>query len=397
MWRNSVSPAAEMTFPRIDAGSWISDVTVYMAAGGHPVAVVTVLTNLRSAFPSQTWRTPAGALWAENTPVHLRYRWYADDPGDFYGYVASSRVLASDSDPRYANLTLVPVEYTCVGASMPMQSHVNKLWQDSTCSYMARTVAQSDGLSPWVEVSDEHFDQRMQSESDWQFLTDLAERCAYRLYLDGTTLHFVKESTFLPASDGSVAAFVMNKQPGSIESLRQFSGVLGETDPAGGVRSRLTTTAINASGSLSSSAYTSPRADRLGRPVGPLLTRQYSALPVTSYTQGQRLLADSSTYLWVQAQAVTNGDTRLRPGALVRLTGDGISETHQGVWMVKEATHRLLIDHFSAARTDYTTTLLLGRNSENTLSLPVQTLAPPLSYGSVLVNGQWRAMAVGGL
>lgn len=398
VWRNVAAPAASMTTPPVAAGSWISDVTVYMAAAGHPVAVITVMTNLQSAFPSQTWRTPAGALWAENTPVHFRYRWYADDPGDFFGYVASSRVLGSESDPRYAGLTLVPVEYTCVGASMPMQSHVNRLWQDSSASYIARSVAQDDGLSPWVEISGEHFDQRMQAASDWAFLVDLAERCSYRLYLDGTTVHFVRQSTALPAGDGSVPRFWLRKSPGGIDSLRQFAATLGETDPAGGLRARLTTTALGAqSAVLSPAVYASGRLDRLGRSVSPTLTQQYSALPVTSYAMGEQLLFSAADFLWVHAQAVTNGDTRLKPGSLVELRGDGVSETHQGTWMVKEATHRLQLDYFSAARSDYTTTLLLGRNSANALNLPTQTLGPPVNYGSSLVNGRWRAVSVGSL
>lgn len=360
------------------------------------MAVITVMTNLQRAFPSQTWRTPAGALWNENTPVHLRYQWYADDPGDFFGYVASSQTLASENDARHANLTLVPVQYTCVGASMLMQSTTNRLWQDSTCSYMARTIAQDNGLLPWVQVTDQHFDQRMQASSDWSFLTDLATRCGYRLYLDGTTLGFVARSTALPSSDGSVPAFWMRKVPGVIDSLRSFSGVLGETDPAGGLRAKVTATSLNSqSGALATAVYTAPRTDRLGQAVPPLLTQRYSDLPAGSYADAESLLASTSTYLWVQANAVTNGDTRLKPGALVELRGDGISEAHQGLWMVQEAIHSLAIDHFTSRKSDYTTTLTLGRNSGSALVLPAQTMPAPVSYGSQLIGGRWRAVTVG--
>lgn len=387
-----------MMTPDLDSASWISDVSIYMSCGSHQIAVVTVMTNLQRAFPSQTWRTPAGALWQENTPVHFRYAWYADDPGDFFGYVASSRVLASENDARHASLTLVPVEYTCVGASMFMQSHTNRLWQDSTCSYMARSIAQSNGFLPWVEITDQHFDQRMQAASDWQFLTCLAERCGYRLYVDGTTLHFVHRSTYLPTSDGSVPSFWMRKVPGVIDSLRTFSGTLGETDPSGGLRARLTTTGLNTqSATVTTATYSSPRTDRLGQPVAPTLNQQYSALPVSSYSYGEQLLTNTATYLWVQAQAVTNGDTRLKPGALVELRGDGISEAHQGAWIVIDATHTLAIDHFFAQRTDYTTTMTLGRNQANALTLPAQTVGAPGNYGTSLVGGRWRAQSVGGL
>jgi hypothetical protein len=384
--------------PELDSGSWISDVSLFMACESHPVAVVTVMTNLQRAFPSQSWRTPTGSLWEENTPVHFRYGWYADDPGDFFGYVASSRVLADENDARHASLTLVPVQYTCVGASMVMQDHTNRLWQDCTCSYMARTIAQDNGFLPWVEITDQHFDQRMQAASDWQFLSDLADRCGYRLYIDGTTLQFVQESTYLPSSDGSVPAFWMRKAPGVIDSLRTFSGVLGETDPSGGLRARLTTTGINRqTAALATAAYTSPRTSRLGQPVPATLTQQYSALPVAGYTEAERLLANTADFLWVQAQAVTNGDSRIKPGSLVELRGDGISETHQGTWMVVEAAHTLAIDHFSAQKTDYTTTMTVGRNNADGLVLPTQTKAGPVQYGTNLVGGRWRAVSIGGL
>lgn len=398
MWRNVAAPGADLVTPTPDAGSWISSVCLYLAAGSHAVAVVTVMTNLSSAMPSQAWRTPAGGLWGDTTPVHFRYRWWSDDPADFYGYVASSRVMGDENDARYSGRTLVPVEYTCVGASMVMQSHVNRLWQDATCSYMARTIAQDNGLAPWVETTDQHFGQRMQAGSDWQFLVDLACRCGYRLYLDGTSLHFVRESTYLPSSDNSVPQFWMRKSPGVIDSLRRFVGTMGDTDPTGGVRARMTTTAVNAvSGNLSTAAYTAPRTDRLGRPVTPLLTRQYSDYPASSYADGQQQLANAAPFLWVQASAVTNGDSRLKPGALVDLRGDGISDTHQGLWMVIDATHSLDINHFQSAATDYHTTLTLGRNNASSLDLPTQTFGQATNAGAVLMGNTWRAVTVGSI
>lgn len=398
MWRNTAAPTADVQLPALESGTWLAGLSVYMAAFSHQVAVATVMHGLSTAFPAQSWRSPDGALWPDGTPVHLRYRWYADDPGDFYGYVASSRVLASENDPRYAGVTLIPVEYTCVGATMPMQTHVNKCWQDATGSYMARTIARGANLLPWVETSTTHFDQRMQAASDWKFLSELAGRCAYRLWADGTTLHFVKQSTFLPSSDGSVPVFWMRKAPGVVDGLRQFSAVLGDTDPDGGVRTELATTALNAqSGVMSRSTYTPPRTTRLGVSVPAGLTSQYGALPAADYASAQQMLYAAATYLWVQARAVTNGDTRLKPGALVELQGDGLSETHQGTWMVKEAVHRISVDHFSTSRTDYTTSLLLGRNNAAALHLPAQTVRAPRDYGTTLTGGTWRAVSIGGL
>lgn len=385
-----------MVIPAVDPGSWIADVTVYLSEGSHAVAEITVMSNYKKAFPSQTWRTPAGALWAEQTPVYFQYRWYADDPAHFYGYVVSSRVLANETDPRYASLTLVPVRYTLVGASMVMQDHANRLWRDVTASSMARTVSQENSFLPWVEPSVEIFDQRMQAQSDWTFLSDLAQRVGYRLFLDGTTLHFVNKSTYLPSADGTVPLFRQSKTPGVVESLRQFNGTIGETDPDGGLRSRTTMTALNRQSTLlTQSAYTPPRTDRLGRPVTPSISQQYSTLPANSYTQSQALLSGDATYLWVEAQAVTNGDARLKPGSVVDLEGDGIGEEHQGLWMVRDVTHRLVINQFLSTRTEYTATLTLGRNQADRLALPAQGLGAPVNYGTALVDGRWRSVSVG--
>lgn len=398
MWRNVHSPAAFLSTPRIDAGSWLSDATVYLAEGCHAVAEITVMTNTQRAFPSQVWRTPAGALWPDMTPVHLRYRWWADDPADFFGYVVSSRVLSGEQDARYASVTLTPVQYTLVGASMTMQSHRNRLWRDSSPSAMARTIAQENSLLPWVQVSGTHFDQRMQAQSDWSYLAELADRIGYRLFLDGSTLHFVDRSTVLAAPDRSVPQFWQRKLPGAVDSLREFSGVIGDTDPDGGLRSRQVTTALNRqSVHIATSVYTTPRTTRLGVPVGAALTQQYSDLPARSYAQGQSLLTGDAPFLWVNAQAVVNGDSRLKPGTLVDLRGEGIGEAHQGLWMVRSATHRIVVNQFYAQRTQYAATLRLGRTEADRLVLPRQSLAAAASYGTRLVHGRWRAVSVGGV
>ncbi|MEV5264833.1 contractile injection system protein, VgrG/Pvc8 family [Streptomyces werraensis] len=395
-WRRAHRPHLYARTPALERGAWLSGVEIYQAEGAHQVAELTVMHTYNTAFPSQRWRTPAGSVWPENTPVRLQYGWYADDSADWYGYVASSRVLGSETHARYGYAVQVPVVYTLTGASMPMQTRRNRTWSSATASSVARQVAREYNLQPHVETTGYVFPQSAQASSDWQYLVELADRVGFRLFCDGTTLHFTDRRTILRSSDGSWPVFHQRKTPGSIDSLREFDAVVGDTDPAGGLRARYETTAFNrTSNVLTDSAYAQARSTAQGQPVSPLLTTQYTGRPADSYAQSQRLLGAEADWLWVWARAVTNGDPRLRPGSLVELRGAGLGDAHQGVWMVRSAVHKLGINHVYPQKSTYTTSLVVGRDDARTLSVGVQNRqvrpAP-----TVLVSGRWRASYTGG-
>lgn len=391
-WRNVYAPHVNVLLPALPSAYWVRDMTCWMAEQAHQVVELTVVHVLNSSLPSQQQVSPAGtSVWAEGTAVHLQYGWWADDDGDYYGYVASSRVLASESDARFGYAVVVPVVYTLVGASMPMQSHRNRLWQDVSPSYIASSVAASYNLQPQVEVSAVRYASRMQTQSDWQFLADLTARVGYRLFLDGCTLWFVARDTVMPASDGSVPVVRQDKSPGVVNSLREFSSVIGDTDPAGGVRASYQAAALNAgTGVRSKATLTQLRTDVQGNAVPALVTQQYSGRPAGSYTEASTLLAGDTTYLWVESRAVTNGDPRLKPGSLVDLEGSALGTENTGLWMVRGATHRIAVNHADRTRTEYTCDLVLGRDDARSLRVPVQSAVPTMPPVA-LVAGQWRS------
>ncbi|NIY68042.1 hypothetical protein SMALB_6120 [Streptomyces malaysiensis] len=380
----------------MERGAWLSSLELYQAEAAHQVAELVVMHTHNSALPSQQWRTPAGSAWPENTPVHIQYGWWADDSADWYGYVASSRVLASEADPRYGYAVQIPVVYTLTGTSMPLQTRRNRTWRDTSPSAIARQIGKEYSLQPRVDVSRIRFAQT-QAASDWQFLCDVGAQVGYRIFVDGTTLWCVYRETVMPAADGTVPQFWQRKAPGAIDSLREFSAVVGDTDPAGGIRARYQAVAYNrTSRVLTPASYSQTRTTPLGEQESAALTRQYAERPAASYTQAGRLLRAASDWLWVEARAVTNGDPRLKPGSLVDLQGNGIGESNLGLWMVRSAVHKITVNHLSPQKTAYTTTLVLGRNDARRLDLKVQegSVAPA---PSVLVNGQWRAAYTGGM
>jgi phage protein D len=396
-WRNTYKPHLTASQPALESGAWLSSFELYQAEQAHQVAELTVMHTYNPALPSQQWRTPAGSVWAENTPVHLKFGWWADDSADWYGYVASSRVLASESDPRYGHAVQIPVVYTLTGTSMLTQTRRNRTWRDTSASAIARTVASEYNLQPRVDGSSVVFAQQMQSMSDWQFLCDISDQIGYRVYVDGTVMWFVDRETVMPASDGSVPTFRMTKAPGAIDTLREFSAVLGDTDPAGGVRARYQAVAYNRTSSvLTPATYSQSRTTLHGQQVAALLDRQYGDRPAASYNQANRLLAAESDWLWVEARAESNGDPRLRPGTLVDLQGNAVGESNLGLWMVRSAVHKININLVYPQKTTYTSTLVLGRNDARKLDLRVQQ--PPVHPApTVLVNGRWRAAYTGGL
>ena len=395
-WRKVFRPHLVAQRPALERGAWLSGAEIYQAENAHQVVELTVNHTYNPSFPTQQWRTPAGSVWPENTPVWLRYGWYADDTADWYGYVASSRVLASEKDPRFGHAVQVPVVYTLVGASMPMQSRRNKTWRSTTASAVARNIASSYNLQARVDPAAVVFEQSAQAASDWQYLYDLADRIGYRMYCDNTAFWFVDRRTVMQTPDGSVPVFWQRKAPGAIDSLREFSGVVGDTDPAGGLRAQYETVALNrATNTLTQATYTQTRTTAQGEDIAPLLTNQYSERPTPSYAQAERSLGAQADWLWVEASAVTNGDPRLKPGSLVELRGAGIGDANEGLWMVRSAIHSLCMNHLYPQKSTYTSTLVVGRNNARSLDLGV--LGRPYAPApTVLISGKWRAAHTGG-
>ncbi|MEU1816084.1 hypothetical protein ABZ543_12935 [Streptomyces roseifaciens] len=393
-WRNAHAPHLYVTRPELEPGAWLSRARLFQAEQAHQVMELTVMHVYNPSFP-QRWRTPAGSVWAENSPVHVRYGWWADDSGDFYGYVASSRVQSCETDPRVAYAVQVPVVYTLVGSSMPLQTRKNRMWIDMSASGIARQIARENNLQPIVERTAVRFAQRLQSSSDWIFLADISDQIGYRLYVDNSALWFVDRMTVMPASDGSVPRFWQRKQPGVIDSVREFDATLGDTDPAGGPRPRFDATAFNRSSNvLTDTSYAHPRTTLLGKPVEPVLRAQYSDRPAESYNAARRLLDADTEWLWNESRATVNGDPRLKPGTLVSLQGAGLGDTNTGTWMVRSATHTLDINHLYRPKSTYTCSLVLGRDNTHTLDLKVQSMARPYTP-TVLVGGRWRAESTG--
>lgn len=394
-FRDRYDPTLDLRLPRRLQQSYPAGMKLYLSENAHQVCELTMMHINNAAYPDQRYRTPSGALWAENEPVYFRWGRSGFESGSFYGYVASARVESMEEDARFPQAVVLRVTYTLMGASFPLQSRKNRVWRDTSASAIARQIAQENQLQPFIERSSVRFAQRTQASSDWLFLCDIADQVGYRVYTDGTSLWFVSRDTVFPSKDGSVPVFHARKQPGYVDTLRSFEGTLGDTDPSGGVRARYETVAYNrTSNVMTPVSYSQPRTNNLGGSVDPLLRQQYGLRPAPSYAEAQRLLDADTEWLWNSAKAVVNGDHRLVPGSVCDLLGPGVGDQNQGRWIVRSAVHELEINLMYAAKGKFTSTLSLGRDDGYRLKLKVQTRTPQASP-TILVQGRWRAQFSG--
>ncbi|MFE6745946.1 hypothetical protein ACFVGM_08855 [Kitasatospora purpeofusca] len=392
-WRNRAAPGAAVLTPALEPTDWLSSLVIYQADSAHQIAEATVMTTV---YPDRPADAASGPRWPENTPVALTYGWWDDDREPWYGYVASSRVQGTDTDPRYGYAVSIPVVYTLVGPTMAMQTQHNRAWGDVTPSYIARTIAGRHALEAHVPVSGTRLDQQMQTTSDWKLLADLAERTGRRLYADGMRMWFAPRDAVMPSSDGTVPRFWQRRKPGVTDTLRAFHGTVGDTDPAGGARARISTVGLNRqTGQLSPAVVEQRRVDAQGAPVPALLAQQYTGRPAHSWREAVDLLDAATEWLWVSATGQSDGDPRLKPGSVVDLQGEALGSMHRGLWMVRAAVHRLDLDYLYPQRTTYTTDLVLGRSAPDGLDVAVPALLAPVA-APVLVDGRWRASRIGG-
>lgn len=392
MWRKRYSPLASIVTPVKSSQAFIQDVVIHFEENMHSLAELTVRHFIPRNAPIQAWQYPDGITWDEQTPVHFRYRMFTGDVvGDFYGYVMSQQIVNAGSDFRYNQMTDITAKYTIIGMTFFMQDQQDKLWKQCTPSSIARDIASKYGMRAVTEPLGIYFQDQMQSsQSDWKFLADtIAQRISARLALDGaSTLYFTEYTTPIPSVNGSWPVFSMSKKAGALDTLRSFTGTTGDTDPLGGYR--LNQIAHATSSSMPQAVYIPSRDADTTKPIK-TFTKRYTLWPGSSYAETERYLKADSEPLWMFAQATTDGDPRLKVGALVEFQGDGVGADYQGKWIVRSAIHRLHQAIGNPTLNTYTCDLEVGRNQPNRLVEPANPLSIGVDYGTVLVGNRWRA------
>lgn len=386
------SPAAQVLYPAPTTTQFLQDVVIYFKENAHAVADLTVLYQIPYQAPTIQQQYPAGLTWGEQTPVHFSYQMFSGDiSGDFYGYVMSENIQGTGSQTRYGGMTQVTVQYTLIGMTFWMQNQNDKLWKQCTPSSIATDICLQYGMRSVTENLGVSFPTQMQSsQSDWKFLADtVAQRVSARLSLDAaSTLYFTEYTTPIPTVDGSIPTFTLSKKQGAVDSLRSFSGYTGDLDPVGGYRVKQV--ANSTSPSMPPVSYTPSRDTDAIRPVQ-TFTKRYTLWPGRNYNETQQYLVADSEPLWTYAEATTDGEPRNKVGTFVNIQGDGVTVDHQGLWLIRSATHTIHQVMGNSLLNTYTCDLTLGRNQPNRFEIVGSPLNVGTDFGTVLIGQRWRA------
>ncbi|MFK0015757.1 hypothetical protein [Streptomyces sp. NPDC091027] len=368
----------------------MTDAVITQGESLHEVAQVTVIHEVaRGSASGSGWSLIAAGVLAEGQPIAVRYGTVASSKV-FYGYVTAVSALG-DAVPQTSSRSVqVPIVYTCVGPTHPMQSQANRLWSATTASFVARRLTRGSGLRPQVQRNSRLFDTiPQQAKSDFGFLRALAEEVGYRLTPSGTTVAFTDPLVSLRETGEDRPAFRFAK--GSTDTVKTWESTAGQLDPLGGVRTRREGYSFNI------------HTGALIRNVAPgthdsSVTQYSTGRPFTSQAEAVEALSAEARreVLWLHGKATLLGDARVRTGTEVEMAGAALGPDDPGLWMVRSATHRISVDPYRPEAGRYWTDVTLGRNRIDGLDLVAKTdVVDNIPDGTSLIDGRWRAQHVG--
>lgn len=382
---------------------YASDLQLIQETDKHTIALLDVQYRGLGASNGNTKATNRWTYIKENTPVRITYGMYPNYTEEYLGYVASYKIVKTTTDRVFASIITTRVQYTIVGASMPMQSSVNTAWKHISPSAIASRIAVKNGLRAIIHPYRAVYDYRLQNASDFQFLCELANEIGYRFYVDNTDMYFLDPNIVMSQNTlRNIPQFWAFNTPGVKDTLESFTPSVGTTTSETLVARRsvtginpLTGRVIDANQQYALyEAFTSiPRA--------PMLAKYETAYPVDSYAEAVQRL-DASTLrnqYWSTAEASVIGDYRVKPNKLVEFVGQGVPEDNAGLWLVKKATHKLFMPPKSGnvAAGKYHIDMKVLRNQSYTITYSSPNVLSPVTdkIAPKLVNGVWKSTNVG--
>lgn len=324
-----------VTFPLTDLSSFdivYDGVDIHQRIRQHDTATITVKSRALNA----TQRITSGA------PIKITY-WGQDRvEGTFVGYVTNIRNMDRDDEGRYRR------QIVCVAASRELRQTAFRTYTNKTASEIVQEIAKDVKFTAVVK---QHALRRATIVQDgdtyWELLTRLAKRSGYVLRVEGTTLFFMPlrdmVKTYLSRSPLLTDRGVMLQDGYTPENIDSIDAWVGDTsvdvddasDPA------MVTAVEPATGraynvrEIPQSALVKNRTSRSGYTRYPSDTVAHSRKDAKILARGA---ADEGMMAFDAALTVA-GNPYLSPYRTVEV--DIRDRTLNGVWIVKEVTHRL--------------------------------------------------------
>lgn len=366
---------------------------IRMSEGEHQIATLTVLTPFSRDRSLLDASVPASLVLPEGTPVSFLFGSSVADTAVWYGYVSSRQVQSSKAQSFGNNQApVVPVVYTCTGVSMPMQSAGGRSFTDVTATAAARSVIGAYNIASYIQPHARIWPTLAQGGlSDFAWLAALAKKIGYRLIADTNRIVFADAATNLTPSGSAVPAYSRNLQQGRYDTLISFDPSSGQTDPSGSTVSSYTSYAVRPTSGLTAATTHSPSITGLDGVSGAPSFTRVAGGSARSYSDAQynALAAAAASRYWVYASALVDGNTALRPGRTVSVSGTGVTAADTGSWRISTATHAVTLAALGNRYATYYADLELGRDQAASLNLNPATPALGRAPGMSLSSKRW--------
>lgn len=336
------------------------------------------LAILRYAF-STSDKSSRVPTMAERTPVKVVYGRGVQGTEIFYGYVNHHEVLPADSLRTYI------VEYTLIGASLPMNQQDTRSWSDVSASYVVKDIAGRHGFRTFLHRHERVRDYVVQDGvSDMALLRRLAEETGYRAWCHNGTLWFVDPRVLIagPKTD-DIPSYRMDRTPGQTDTMDRFHLISGSTVEEGGVVANRRVYGYDPrSKEFIEATDTAPDA----------LLSLVDKTPVSSLSEATSVLEAENikSRNWLVAKARLDGTAKLHPGMLVHITGSAMTSAARGYWLVTGVEHEVTVGIPGQPSTqEFSTNVELVRDADSSVTFTdTQRLSPARERSVARLNAK---------
>lgn len=384
---------------------WPRDFTLTQEYGQHDVLKATIIVPYLHPNISQL------TAWADNAAISVT--WGRLSPmtiSTWYGYVNHHELQSTVQDGKRA----VQMDYYIIGTSKPMNTAVNKTWLNVTASTIAQQLAQKYFLRCVFTNSTWTLDYEVQAgETDFNFLSRIAQKIGYRFLVSGGTLYFVDPlMMFSSASTSFVFTYTIDNSLGYQDTAANFHRMAGDNLPGAAVATRSisgiddstnalfsVTPSAAASTSALSSVTTAPTttAAAASTTSGILVQRNDKFARTTAEAQTMVNAVQQLAQFQVGCTVDVQGNTLLYPGKVVSLTGKALPDSAAGYYFITKASHQIYASGWTDATKDIYKTSLTALKSSKT-AIPayagIQQISPEF-VTMTLSGGQWHASQQG--
>jgi phage protein D len=330
----------KVSFPTFSSSRVVqpSLVQLVQKQGSHEILSM----EFRNAIPS--W------MLAIKTGVPVQFQWnQGKQSNTWIGYVSFISKEASAQRNQ-------PMIIRCIGASFSLKQSVQRVFRNKSIQDIAKLIAEENGFSFVGDTipNQVRYEQLVISgESYWEWLQAKAAYIGCVVYVTGTKMFFKKFTSLINMGSTNVPIFQMwdsaipSAAVGIDRTLSYFKILSGEyVEGNKERRSQKLTGGIDPLTGKTFYGKATPKKDRdaLRRVTADVLFNDpittnviHGPVMAKSVAEGAAFLAQFS----VPAQAIGQGDPRIRPYFPVYIEGTG--KDSDGYWMVDEAVHEFHI------------------------------------------------------